>query len=75
MCHVCDTSCHVVIQLYCGCIVFDVSSGHSFSGLYDLARVAIRPFFSVFGVFRDRGIPTRLRLGENMFSPHGYIRC
>ena len=46
-----------------------------FSGLYDLAKIAIRPFFNVFGVFRDRGMPTRLRFGENMFSAHGYIRC
>ena len=48
MCHVCDNSCHVVIQVYCGCVVFDASSGHSFSGLYDSARVAIRLFFLFF---------------------------
>ena len=52
MCHVCDNSCHVVIYDYCGCMVFDVSSGHSFSGLYDFGRVAIRLFFNVFGVLR-----------------------
>ena len=68
MCHVCDNSCHVVIQVYCGCMVFDVSSGHSFSGLYDFTRVAIRHFFNVFGVLRERRMPTRLRLGENTFQ-------
>ena len=31
VCHVCGNSCHVVIQVYCGCLVFDASSGHSFS--------------------------------------------
>ena len=75
MCHVCGNSCHEVIQVYCGCLVFDVSSGHSFLGC-TTSRGSPSHFSSpCLVMIRDRRLPTRLRLGENMFSQHDYTRC